>query len=435
MNRRRFLTTLTTAAVARLGCARGGPRQDDSVSRALWTGNVVVPKEFLGIHAHSYPTPDPTVTPLPPRSPPPTYGFSYFRLFGNYAGMMWELSPRQGVFNFGPLDQIIDGLPGGTRVIWCVYGSAWNQASFNTTATNQATSFNSLTVRGPFGQLGECCYPADHPLFEGTVVAILQHYVDRGTPIWGVECWNEPEGDGTYGPYLVAGRNPGNAPTDAFFWGTAGDLARIARSVKNAVRATNWRGYAPAVLLGPAFTNSAGAAGAPGVAQHISDFLNAPDGYGTFGRSHIDGVSYHPYGLQLPDGSGSLSVAAGTVFDVTRSLRQALQRGGLAAAFPLYASEWGISGEPTDPAILQNSDGWKRTFVGRQLLGMAAAGWQSSCIYSHDDQHCGNPSTSPAISQMLRQFNQTIPGSTITRIDLMASQQWLATSSGGQYLI
>jgi hypothetical protein len=390
LRRRNLLGALAAAPFAACNAANVRHAPGDYVRSVLWAGSTVAPAQFMGMHI-GYPASGAAA---------PTYGFSYFRCHDG-TPKYFDINTSAGVYNWAQLDPIIDYHYGrGRRIIYTIYGTPqWNAAV-------------GAGTLGLYGRAGEGSPPASYVQFEDFVNKLVARYVARGTPLHAIETWNE-------GPLN------GVISASSFFWGTAADMARMARSVKIAARAAQ----PSIVVLGPALDSTAA----------LTIFLNASDGSAGFGRDHLDDgaggkiISFHPYNMLLPDGSGSVTEARyASPAAMDAAVNSALAAGGLTAATTVkHASEFALTWDINDVALARYNDEFKAAYVGRISFWLAALGWRSAMWYLHDNAMFGNPSTSPRVSDMLDQCNAVIPGSTLAKIELMASQRFKNSFANG----
>lgn len=385
--------------------ARGAPPEiSPQVCGDLWSGSVVVPADFLGVHMHRFPKAREGAA---SNSPAPTYPFHTWRSH-DYApnfngGVAWRgLHAGSADFASGTaagcwadLDQAIDlHFAAGRNVAYCIWGTpAWAAAS--------------PSQPDPYGGLGGNSPPSSQASLSEFVTRLVQRYNTELIRNNGgqkklrfLEIWNEPT-------YTVA--------SNSFFIGTEADMAAMARTVKLAAKAVD----PSIVLVSPSFT---------GNTSHITSFLNASDGAGGFGRDHVDAIAYHPYSTDLP-GSSPLGKSVGTPMTVDANVRAAVVAGGLAGSTPLHNMEIGIASSSTD-TLLSRAPVWKAQYVARISALYAALGWQKVVWYGHDNNLSGNPSISPEVGDALAWAAQ-LAGKTLTSVRLLSNGRIRVTHSGG----
>jgi hypothetical protein len=343
-------------------------------SGTVWTGTTVVPTKYIGIHAHRWPEGSPLST-------APNYGCGIARSLDYgppVGGYQWRhIEPTDGAYSWSAMDAWCDAhYAAGRDLIWAMYGCPTWAAQAKWQATTDL-----------YGYAGGGSPAASQASVTDFVSTLVTRYVNRGTPIKYLEIWNEPSfaENGTF-----------------FWWGSAVELATQARTVNLAAKAVD----ANITILSPSFTGT--------TTSNLVSFLNASDSNAGFGRQHVNGVGWHPYGLwvqPLPCGTNTTDFL--TPEGLTTALRAALVSGGLASSFPLYNTEWNTAVD----AITRFAPGDIGKLAARGSLRLAALGWKSSCWYSHDNTNFPNPMNDSSIANALGNVHALISGQTLTKID------------------
>ena len=230
---------------------------------------VVVPSDFVGIHAHRWPVGS-------PQSCAPTYAFGAARSH-DFDGAAWyRIHTAPDSYNWSKLDAWVSVHSAAKRtLIYTVYGTPSWLAS-------------DTTRRDPYGEPGGAASPKDlQPFAQFVQTLMLRYNGDGERRISFIETWNEPN---------FAGR------TDDFWWGSAAQLAALGRVLYDTAK-----GVDPRVrILSPGFAgNLAGSLSlaAPRLTDVQSSslyrYLTAADGRGALGAQCCDGIAFHCYDAPL----------------------------------------------------------------------------------------------------------------------------------------
>lgn len=382
MTRRGLLVQGSLALAAYAACRPGvygtggnlstvWPRQQE-----LLTAPVEVPRDFVGMHAHRWPAGNPV-------SPEPTYSFGAARSH-DYDGAAWyriHLAP--GVFDWRRLDAWVDVHTAAKRtLIYTLYGTpAW---AASTTVDNDV-----------YGEPGGAAPPQDQRPVEEFILALVERYNGGGAGrIRFIEVWNEP---------AFSHRR------EDFWWGTAGELAEMGRTVARSAKRID-----PHIrILSPGFNgNLAGALTlrAPSLedaqGSPVYQYLMADDGSGGTAAQWCDGIAFHCY--DAPS-SGPNRCFAQEILRLREMLRL------MAVSAPLYDTEFGYLAD--DPFHRLPPTEQAKT-LRRCAAVQAALGVQALYLYAHDDALVGNPSLHPEVAVAIGDVNAMIAGNTLEQVTL-----------------
>ena len=369
------------------------------VARVLDGGSVSVPADFMGLHMHSWPQGRDGVCPTPDvpyklyrshdYAPSYTNGVNWRRLnpaVSDSAAAIYASATQAWQL----FDSMLDAHAArGADVIYTFHGTPTWQAAAG--------------PQGPdlYGAIGGAAPPVDLGRVATFIGALVQRANGGGTRrIRFLQIWNEPNfsGDQSMG----------------FWWGTAAQLAALARTVYQAAKAAD-----PGItVLSPGFNQIAS----------ISAFLNASDGAGGFGRQWVEAVAYHPYDcgvLPTEAGGGLPGVIAG--------VRAAMAAGGLGSA-PLWHTEqgWHSTGDFGASYYHSRSDSGRADRIWRALTVASAMGVRAHVLYGWDNELAlGRPCDSTNARQALQAFGDDIAGRTLTHCRIFNDGAVSATRSDG----
>lgn len=329
-------------------------------------GAVAVPADYVGIHAHRWPTSFGGTD-----DPAPTYGYGSFRNWdgGRFAWNDMQLTSG-GLINFSDCDTYLAPyLAAGKTITWC----------FGRTPTWAAQPANQARL-DPYNDLGGSSPPASWAAWEAYVGAVATHYVGQ---IKRYEVWNEPEYTNRDG---------------AFFWGTAAELVEMAHRARTVIKAID----PAAEVWSPSFTG--------GIRTNVGGFLAAQDPTsGKFGREVIDGIGIHPYqGIPVY----ALDAGSEPKLDI---LGQLMLEHGISS-LPIAINEYGIDSSVTPLLNAWNAlaPAERRTGLMRRLMIAAARGCKSFMVYSHGSTLVGDLRTDFTGScAALTDIHQQLAGQTI----------------------
>ena len=383
LSRRSLLThgtlAMAGAAVGRTKFAGFGRafQAASSGSQNLMARPVLVPADFVGMHAHRWPSGSPL-------SPPPTYPFGAARSH-DYDGAHWyEIHTAPGVFDWSVLDAWVSvNQAAGRTLMYTVYGTpAW--------------AASSTAVVDPYGHPGGSCAPASLQTLGDFIAALVARYNGVGkSQIRYIEVWNEPT--------FVAPQTP--------FWsGSASQLVAMGRQIWQSAKALD----ASVKILTPGFSgNLAGnlnlaapnlndAAGSP-----VYQYLTASDGHGGAGSSWCDGVDFHCY--------NALAGGANEGF-LSEIQRMQAMLSLMGVHLPILDTEFGFL--PGD-AFFQSSSQAQASVLRRFAAIQASQGVQGMYFYSHDDDDVGDPSANPSIATAIGDIHVSLAGKTLNQVTLL----------------
>lgn len=348
------------------------------VIETVYSGSIAVPSNFNGIHAHDWPIADGQGN----LSPSPTYGFGIFRTHDNSWARWAAHHTGPSTFSWAKMDEVMAGLQAGTDVIWTIMSTpTWASSGINA---------------DPYGTVGGNAPPTSMT----TLYNYVNTLVSRYPTVKYVEVWNEPKF-----PDVANG-----------FWNsTATKMAEMARTIYQAAKAAN-----PSVkILAPGFVSNP---------DLLTQFLNASDANGGFGRDWIEGVAYHFYGVC---GSSYLpNVKTNMYFEWVDRVRAAAVAGGLSYNIDLYDTEHGddssyyLSLTATQKGLLL-----KRSAVAAAVLGIKSIAW-----YSHDHTTLLRPAYIPEVAAALDDIDTLLAGKTITKVERRADQSLRVVTTTGEFI-
>ncbi len=303
--------------------------------------SLTIPADYIGIHAHKFPT-----NPSVPASPDPAPRFRYgaFRCHDGAQGkFLWSrLNPSNGVYDWTHSDAYINYYHGQGKSVCFTLVS---------TPTWAATTADL----DPYGIVGGGSPPTSQVHVSTFITQLVTRYLGK---IKWLEIWNEP-----------------NFVVGSFWQGTAAQLATLSDTVRMAAKAVD-----PNInILSPGLNNI----------TTMDSFLTAQDPTSlNFGHQVIDGLAFHPYN------------STALVFDALNMELNAprVQRARFAVAkvgspgMPVFATESGISGTPADQTVtdfyaLPTEARKARNF--RMLAINAALGVQALFLYSYGTAQTG----------------------------------------------
>lgn len=297
-----------------------GPGSVPPGATVLWSGSMVVPNNWLGVHTHA-------------EDPTPTATYKAIRSLDNDVMYMRFWCPTSSTYYWNDVDTWVDYHYGAGHAMNFVPGAtpAW-----------AAVSGSAANPKWP-GWPGGLQPWADLAVFKARVKALLQRAKDRGKPFRFVEGFNEPSW----------GSNGTGSPTSDSFWqGTPAQLAAHQRVLYQAAKEVD-----PSIIvLSPGFVYLNGC---------ISSFLNASDGAGGYGRQWIDAMAFHFYdGYARPSEGASIASKLSIV-------RAEMALGGLSTSVPIYDSEHGFGGYDGNNRFRDASPSQKQNLLyGAGLMAM-----------------------------------------------------------------
>lgn len=346
----------------------------------VFSGSVNVPSAFTGMHFHRWPNFSTGVL-----SPAPTFAFGLVRTHDYGRGVSWKsIEPTKGAFSWADLDEVVNlHYAAGRKVLYTIYGTP----TWAATAAGQ-------TRNDPYGYPGGADRPANLTDLSDFITALVTRYSGK---IW-LEIWNEP--------YF-------NQDWTGFFWGSAADMAAMAKTINIAAKAVD----ASIQVLSPGFT----------LGQQIVSFLTAADGSGGFGKNHIDGLCCHFYDVQAyKEYPGRSSVA-----DFMYWLKKYLSDSGMSTTFPVYDTEhgWYDAAHPW----LSKPESERATELRRIAAVQASHGIKSVAWYSYDGSFIGTPNiaNSMAMSKAIQDCHTVLGGKQLRSIGIRLDGSWLITTDSG----
>jgi hypothetical protein len=380
------------------------------------SNSVSVPKDFVGIHLGLH-TPN-WLNPPGAAIAAPTYPYGYVRTLradvdGTTEVAFWSnIEKTKGNYDWTLVDKWI-AATAGHPVIWLVYGTP----SFYQKYQNEPSPWPSWPgINSPPTDAG-------HAALASFVKAVKQRYGNR---IVAFEVWNEPTLPWTGGPTSYNDRwspawvnslPPQDRPNriEAFFSGSASDLANIAYTLKQANLGVPILGAAFVDVWAPTQTT-------------VTRFLNAPvtlPGATGTGKDQIDGLSMHFYDYSY-NPSGILAAIDG--------FRAKLTAAGVGQ-LPLWDTETGAE----DSGVFSPNDPRAPVSIKRWSLLGAAKGLQSMVLYAHASKGdaiktLGDPANNPAAAAAIAKA-ASINGKTICNAALLSDGRvWVTTADGTVYL-
>jgi len=303
---------------------------------------IEIGEDFLGMHLHRYPI----YTTLKPGfndSQLPKFQFASIRSHDADFGFWRNINTAKGVFDWSKLDAAASL---GRPILWTMYGTPQWAAS----ATDQG-------FFGPYGKRGESGVPVDMADVAAFTTSLVARYNTGGKrKIKWIELGNEPNF---------------NQNRNGFWWGSASDLVRMGKVVRDAAKAVD-----PDILiLSPGFVDVA-----PAIA-----WLAAVDPVsGKKGSEIIDLFSFHPYTSNYDAPANELRSAI-PWFSVLKPLL-------LNAGIPdigIVASEWAFNSIPENRFLV--SPQWARKqWLKRNIAIHACLGIKATFLYSYNSNLIGN---------------------------------------------
>jgi hypothetical protein len=388
----------------------------------IWSGSTVVPAKFCGITTGSWPSAREGVASI---SPAPQFGFGTWRCH-DYAptfnfGVFWRgLHNASGDFTGGTtsaawekLDETMDlHRLAGRDIVYSIYGcpSFDVQAAFASSpdmygGLGGGSPPNTIGTRGIYSNVYVHLFDFVERLVTRYNTETLRSN-DGQKAIKFMQTWNEPIFTG----YTAT----------SFFYGTASEMALMARTVKLAAQSVDPN----IVVTGPSFT---------GNVAYISQFLNASDTVGGNGRDHVDAVSYHPYYADVPGVRRPRSTSPNLI-TLNDQIRAAIVAGGLASNTLLYGFEQGTTADASGVDVVWH---WPpeihAQYIRRVSTLQAALGWQSAVWYHYDRNFSGNAARQKAVADALNAVHTQIAGNTLTKIELRDDGSYKVTATSGVF--
>jgi hypothetical protein len=353
-----------------------------------------LPFDFLGLHSdHGLGGP----------TPPPSYPYDAIRSHDADDGtgkpvLQWasiETSP--GIYDWRAFDRWIEANPSKTRVfVLC------GCPTFYQKYPGEPWPYPDLPGGGS--------PPVDPSLAAAFIAAVVRRHPGK---IHFVEPWNEPNfGAGGFrpfqdrwGPWM---KKPG------FFTGTAGDLAAMARAIRQVLPASSrlmvgaWEGQAEDATLG----------------NSLLRFAAASDGAGGYGRDHVQALSVHAYTY---NNDPNKLVAELRAYD------QRFRQIGHPAAMARYVSECGAEAprywSAASPPLAD-----KVRAIKRWCMIPAALGYQGVYLYKHSIMRTlGDPARERELAAAIAQRRNALRGRQIAQAAVLADETiWIAFADGGE---
>ena len=362
------------------------------IEQRLLTAPLIVPIDFVGMHAHRWPVGEPL-------SPAPTYNFGAVRSH-DFDGVAWyhiEVAPN--TFDWTRLDTWVRiHAAAGRTLIYTVYGTPSWMAE-------------STLQKDPYGQPGGASPPKTLQCAAEFIRALILRYNGDGTHrISFVETWNEPNFVQSY---------------NDFWWGTAEQLVALSRVLHLAVKQVD----AGVRILSPGFAgNLAGSLSlaSPRLTDAISSslyqYLSAPDGFGNRGSRWCDGVAFHCY--NAPVGGPNRSF----VLEIQR-LRRLLEL--MHISLPIYETEMGFLCGDSFHAVTPLEQG----LILRRCAALhAGLGVKGLYFYSHDDEFVGNPALHPEVAEAIGDVHAMIAGQTLKQVTMLADGNVKVTTAERSFI-
>lgn len=376
---------------------RGSDARTNPVVRTINVGaGVTLSPYMVGMHFHRWPEGSPL-------SAPPAYGFGTARShdyggLGN-PGMGWnKIHTAAGTYGWTTMDTWVNTHhAAGRKLVYTLYGTP---AYLRTSDTNDL-----------YGNIGGASVPSDSatgfPALQAFITAFIDRYND-GTPsgrkIAAIEAWNEPKFDG-----LETG----------FWWGTAAQMADIARAVRLGINAS----VDPDVAVwSPGFIDGTFVNGGL-----LDTFLAAESAQaaGTYGRDWIDEIAVHIYSHGY-DNLWRLRIEARFA-----EIKAVIAKYPSIAGMPWHVSEQGGAGSSPDP---NPQAAWTPAQWGlhnaRYLVYQCLIGAQSVCLYSHDGVLSGDYAQA-AFAEPLNRAHTQVAGKTITQAQFRMDGSLELIADGG----
>ena len=250
----------------------------------------------------------------------PTIPFGGYRTIDSY-GTLWNgIETSNGVYDFTRLDpRLTDAQTAGVDVLYTIYATP----TFHSSNPTDSSCSNAVAACDPPSDVN-----ADGSGTDASLIAFLTALVNHvGTQIGYYEVWNE-------------------ANITSEWNGTWAQLVRMAQDARATIQGLN----PGARILSPSFAELTYASAAAKEEAYLATSVS-----GSTGSQAADIINFHGYvytpALPVP-------VAENEVVNVSQ-LRALLSSTDLAK--PLWDTEWGTSGELTDPDQAT-------AFVARHLL-------------------------------------------------------------------
>lgn len=374
--------------------SRRGRNPRNPVMRIVDVGAGVTLSPYLvGMHFHRWPEGSPL-------SPAPTYGFGMARSH-DYGDLGWnKIHTAAGTYDWITMDTWVSThVSAGRKLVYTLYGTpAYIRGSDTSDAYNN---------------IGGASVPSDSatgfPALQAFITALVNRYNDgtvAGRKVHVIESWNEPKYDGI---------------ETGFWWGTAAQMADIARAVRLGINAS----VDPGVKVwSPGFHGGQFRAG-----SYADTFLAAESVVqpGTYGRDWINEIAVHYYGHGYDD----LWLDA-RMEDRIAEINATIARYPSIAGMPWNVSEQGPPGVGTlqRQPWFDMSPMEQARWVARAVIYQGLLGAQSVCLYSHDSTDWYN-FTDPEFAAPLNRVHTDVAGKTITsaqfrlggELDLIADGQ------------
>lgn len=338
---------------------------------------VVVPEDFVGMHAHRWPVGE-------PRSPAPTYAFGAARSH-DFEGTAWrDIHIAAGRYVWTALDAWVRVHAAAQRtLIYTLYGTpAWLASS---TARSDA-----------YGAPGGAAPPRDLRFLAEFIQALLKRYNGDGQRrIHFVETWNEPN---------FAGR------TEDFWWGTAAELVALGEVLYRTAKQTD----AGIRVLSPGFAgNLAGSLTlrsprlADAQSSSLYQYLTSAGESGHTGAACCDAIAFHCYNAPLDGVNRCFQL------EIVRMQRMLALMG---VRLPLYDTEFGFL--PGD-AFHRLSKREQANTLRRCAAVQAFLGVQGILFYAHDDDLVGGPAVHPEVAEAIGDLHAMMAGKTLQQVTLL----------------
>jgi hypothetical protein len=401
LTRRQLLSVLPFAAVGVTACkasilavGHGFVTGSSSVEKPIMAQPLIVPRDFVGVHAHRWPLGNPL-------SPAPNYPFGAARSH-DYGGASWNsVNAMPGVYDWSRLDAWVKAhSEAGRTLTYTLFGTpAW-------AAGPDAPS-------DPYGKPGGSSPPRNLEDLQTFIHTLVSRYNGKGRRgIHFIEIWNEPHFQEYPGPQ---------------FWaGSASQLAQMGRIVCQAAKRVD-----PQIrVLSPGFTGDLAGnldVRSPSIKDvrksSIYQHMTASDGNGGVGGQWCDGVAFHVY--NAPFSGPNIGFMA--EIERLRTLLRLLKLEQL----PLIDTEFGFL-EPN--AFHEKTLAEQAAILRRCAAIQAALGVQGMFFYSHDDDLVGNPSKHVEIASAIGEIHASLAGKRLIQVTLL-SEGRVRVETGEQTLL
>ena len=386
-SRRQVLRTVS-ATVAGMAAARakallrltsGTPAA--SAETHLLEGPIVVPRDFVGLHAHRWPA-DPLTSPAPSFA----YGAARSHDFEGAAWCRIQLAPNR--FDWSALDRWVEAHAAMRHtLVYTLYGTPTWLAGQPETPDR-------------YGQPGGASAPRDLARVDAFITALVDRYNGDGhRRLHLLETWNEPRFDQS---------------GEGFWSGSAAQLASVGRTANLAAKRVDpglrvlSPGFAGDLSGGLSLTFPALAAAKRSA---VYQYLTAPDGHGGEGSHWCDGIAFHTY--DVPAQGENAGYLLGT-----RKLQKMLSMMGID--LPLFNTETGFTPEDDFHHLSAQEQGLR---LRRIAAVQAALGVKGLFFYAFDDNLIGNPSQHAEIADAVGDVHKSLAGKTLRQVTLRASGQ------------